>query len=52
MTKEYGVIKIKLGQLEHHKNLVLLLSFVIIVVTFPTNICIEITKHLLRIKKW
>ncbi len=51
MPKEYGTFQIKLGQLEHHKNLVLLLSFLVIVVTFPTNICIDITKILLRKKR-
>ena len=52
MEKEYGTFKIKLGQLEHHKNLVLLLSFVIIVITFPTNIFINIVKVLLRKRRW
>ena len=51
MPKEYGTFQIKLGQLEHHKNLVLLFSFMIIVITFPTNIFINITKYLLRKNK-
>ena len=51
MPKEYGTFQIKLGQLEHHKNLVLLLSFMIIILTFPTNICINIAKFVLRTNK-